>query len=376
MVEGGRPEAWGAAAPAATKDRPSPGGANSSASARLELRVGGMTCASCAAALEHGLSELEYVSAVEVDIERERVVVAGTSTVPEAEVRDRIRKLGYDVQRDSHDEKSSERGQIRALVWLGVAVVGVLIVSLLVTAAFGSYATGASLNRLKASFAEVSAVAFGLSFLFGVVVGFAPSTYAVLPAIMGYAVRSHAHGSRRAVAVAVPFVGGMVFADMLVGAAFGALGGVAVGFFSTRLPLWYAIATLALVGLALVNLKLWRPRLPRFVPRPATGAGAAFALGIPFGLLTCPACTPLLLPVALGAAVTGKAWYGALLVGAFAVGRGIPLVALSASTGVLERIRAATASRMWMERATALLCFGAAAYFIKQFFVMGGFGAL
>lgn len=52
--------------------------------------------------------------------------------------------------------------------------------------AASAYLVAEFLQRLNALFAEVSLAAIGLAALFGVVVAFAPSTYAMALAVMGY----------------------------------------------------------------------------------------------------------------------------------------------------------------------------------------------
>lgn len=65
-------------------------------------------------------------------------------------------------------------------------------------------------------------------------------------------------------------------------------------------------------------------------------AGGAFALRMPFGLMACPACTPLLMPLALGAAATAEPLHGATLLGVFGLGRGVPIVVLGTFTSALQ----------------------------------------
>ncbi len=104
---------------------------------------------------------------------------------------------------------------------------------------------------------------------------------------------------------------------MALGAAFALAGTQAIGFISSRLAVWYFVAVVVLLAMAAVNLRLWRPRLPAVAPRmrAAGTSGGVFMVGVPFGLMACPGCTPLLLPVALGAATAGNVFYGAALMG-------------------------------------------------------------
>lgn len=91
---------------------------------------------------------------------------------------------------------------------------------------------------------------------------------------------------------------------------------------------------MALVMWRCLRISLGLPqRSPGLVRRPRD----AFVLGMPFGLITCPACTPLLFPIAVGIAATGSPVYGAALMAAFAVGEGLPMVALGTAIGRLAR---------------------------------------
>lgn len=346
----------------------------------VEMAVYGMTCAGCATTLKLGLSQLQGVQRVDVDVAGNHIVVRGSAELNEQEIASRIEHLGYSLTPPASARASRPkfRSWLRpAALVAALALLGVLG-TLGFSAASDAYFRTGALERLNAVFSEISALTVGLALLFGLVVGFAPSTYAMAPAVMGYVTGARATSITQAAKLSASFVAGMVVIDMVVGGLFAVFGAAALSFFGERLPLWYALVIVVLVALALVNLKLWRPKLPSFVPQmnQRHTAGGAFALGLPFGLLTCPACTPLLLPVALGAAATGQAWYGAVLLGAFAVGRGIPLTVLGASTGLFEKMRGATRWVPWVERSVGILLLVGAIYFFNEFLMMGGFSAL
>lgn len=63
--------------------------------------------------------------------------------------------------------------------------------------------------------------------------------------------------------------------------------------------------------------------------------GGAFALGLPFGFSTCPACTPMTLPILAAAAATGSLWLGAALMFAFGLARGAPLLVAAVATDLV-----------------------------------------
>lgn len=344
----------------------------------VTLPVEGMTCEGCSTSVRRGLSRLDGVTHVEVDLEQDEVVLRGPSGRLDAEAaRRRVDELGYRVPAEPAEQRRDGlRWSLTELIVAAalVVVAGTLIFRLGVD----SYLGGGALAGVRDTFREVSALGVGLGFVFGVIMAFAPVTYAMAPAVMGYVTRARARSTGQAARLSGAFVAGIVSIDVLVGAAFAAGGAVAVTFFSSRLPLWYLLATVLLGGLALLILRLWRPRLPSFIPRmrePRSGAGA-FLLGMPFGLMACPGCTPLLLPVALGAAATGNVIYGAAVMGAFALGRGIPLALLGTFTGAFERGLGATRLVVWVERAVGLLLLLGATWFFVMFLRSGGFASL
>lgn len=343
----------------------------------LEVPVHGMTCDGCAAAVRVGLSGLDGVTDIDVDLAGGRAVLTGDPSRLDADAaRARVEALGYALELRAEVGAEESPGPSPRTVLIGLAVVLAVVGAgtLLFQQVFDRYLAAGSIQGLNATFAQISVASVGLALLFGVIVAFAPSSYAMAPAVMGYVTGSEAASTRTAARLSSAFVAGVIAVDMLVGAAFAAVGGAAMRFFTARLPLWYAIITVVLVALALVNLRVWRPRLPSFVPTlPARGgAGGAFLIGLPFGLMSCPSCTPLLLPVALGAAATGEPLYGAALMGAFGLGRGVPLAVLGTFTGAFRSGRAATRWVPWLEKAVGVLLLLGAAWFVWQFFLAGG----
>lgn len=344
----------------------------------VRVPVFGMTCQGCATGVRMSLEQLPAVQDVRVDLERNEVEVRGGGSLEEPTIRDAVAALGYQLEAPNDgdaDDRMSTRRWIAGLL----AIATVLVVG---TVAFreasAMYLVGDTITALIATFSDASAAALGLALLFGLVVAFAPSTYAIAPAVMGYVTNTEVESPKRASGLAAAFVGGMVVVDMVVGAVFAVGGAAAMRYFTARLPLWYAVATVVLVAMGLFSLKLWRPRLPSYVPRPRTPAGpmGAFLTGIPFGLMACPSCTPLLLPVALGAAATGEPLYGAALMGAFAIGRGVPLVALGTLSGATRTARGLARWVPTIERAVGVLALAAAGWFGWAFVDAGGFAAL
>jgi cytochrome c-type biogenesis protein len=332
---------------------------------QLRVPVYGMTCEGCASTVRTGLGDVAGVAGVEVHLDRNEALVTGEgSALDEEAVRGRVETMGFQLTPPAAPGPSRVRvAAIAAAVLAAVAfgAWGFQQVS-------GSTDLAAGAEQLRATFAAASPAAFVLAFALGVVVAFAPSSLAMTPAVIGYVTGSHTRSTGKALRVSAAFVVGVLVVDAAIGAA-AALGGrAAILALEERLALWFAVMVVALVALALVNLRVWRPRLPSVAPRlrggQAGGAPGAFLAGVPFGLLACPSCTPLLLPVLFGAVATGHAGYGAALVAAFGLGRGLPLVAAGTLVGGVHTAGALSRWVPKVEKAVGVLLLLGAAYFL------------
>jgi cytochrome c-type biogenesis protein len=207
---------------------------------------------------------------------------------------------------------------------------------------------GGALESLQ----SVSLLAFGVVFLAGFAMGLAPSSYALYPVIAGYVAGEEEGSARRGLLLSLAFVLGTATVDAALGALFGLIGGVVIEAVARYVVLWNgAVAALLLLfGLALLRvLKVKWPVL-RMTWRRAHSIPGAYALGIPFGLTACPACTPMVLPMLGAAAATGTWWFGALLMFIFGLARGLPLLVVGTSAGWFARLKSATT---WMPRLQA-----------------------
>lgn len=342
------------------------------------IPVAGMTCAGCAENVHVALSQVAGVGRVEVDVNRGEARVhhaADGPAVDDADLRAAVERIGYAAARPSPAPAA-------ASWWKPAATVGVVVVGLaLGVVAFRSvneaYTAAGTLQQLNAFFGEMSLAAFGMALVIGLVVAFAPSSLAMAPAIMGYISTTEAGSPRRAAGLSALFLAGMLLTTMTVGALF-ALGGRAVmRTVTANLPVWYGVVAVVLVAMALMLLGVWRPRLAGYRPSaPSRGgrgrAGGAFVLGVPFGLMACPSCTPLLLPLALGAAATANPLYGAGLLGVFALGRGVPMIVLGTFTGTLQAGGRLARGAAVVQRLVGVLLLVAAGWFAVSALTFSG----
>ncbi len=202
----------------------------------------------------------------------------------------------------------------------------------------------------------------------GVFIGLTPGAYLAGPAVLGYL--HVGNDSRRGVLIgrAGAYVIGAAIPTALFGLLVGFFGDVVLIAVGERIVLWYLLVVVvtAINGLLLTGLVV--ARLPSFLPkpRPIGSARGAFLLGLPLGLAACPACTPLLFPIASVAAVSGGPLYGAVLLLLFGLGRGVPILVGAASLAALQKLRAAIPFGMSVQRIAGGLLLATAAFYLLQ----------
>lgn len=223
----------------------------------------------------------------------------------------------------------------------------------------------------------LTASAIGLMALTGLIVGLAPSSYPLLAVGAGFATGTTVEGPAtrsRAVLLASGFVLGIALIDAAVGALFGLLGFAVLRVLAgLMIPVYFALSLLLLLmALALLRVITIDLRILYATPKPVGGFWRAVVLGVPFGLSTCPACTPLILPVMLAAAASADAMMGAVLLFIFGIARGIPIIAVGAAADLLPRMLPASLWMRRIERAAGILLLLASAAFGYQAAVYAG----
>lgn len=215
---------------------------------------------------------------------------------------------------------------------------------------------------------HVSPAAFGVVFLAGLAMGLAPSSYALYPVIAGYVAGEEDGSARRGLILSLAFVLGTASVDAALGALFGLIGSAVIEAVAGYAVLWNVVVGALLAGFGLALLRVLRVRWPvlRMTWRRAHTVPGAYALGVPFGLTACPACTPMVLPMLGAAAATGTWWFGALLMFVFGMARGLPLLLVGVSAGGFAKLRSATAWVPRLQAAAGWLLLLGGAYFIFE----------
>lgn len=214
----------------------------------------------------------------------------------------------------------------------------------------------------------ISLVAFGIVFVAGLTMGLAPSSYALYPVIAGFVAGDEERSTGRGFLLSFAFVLGTATVDAALGALFGLVGGIVIEAVARYVVVWNVIAALLLVTLGLVLLRVFTVTWPvlSMTWRKTHSVPGAYALGIPFGLTACPACTPMILPMLAAAAATGTWWFGALLMFVFGVARGLPLLVVGTSAGLFTRFRGISRWAPKLQSIAGWLLVIAGMYFLAQ----------
>lgn len=202
--------------------------------------------------------------------------------------------------------------------------------------------------------------------------GLAPSSLPVASVVAGYVGgqvrKGEDNGPRKGLLLSAGFILGMATVDAAIGVLVGFLGFATIRILTGSLAITNLILAALLVVLGLALLRKIHIVVPVLQPtaRRVDTFGAAYLLGIPFGLSVCPACTPMILPILGAAAVSGSPWLGGVLLFVFGLARGIPLLIVGAAT---ETIKSVPRFMTWVpriERAGGILLLVAAVYFLYQ----------
>lgn len=204
---------------------------------------------------------------------------------------------------------------------------------------------------------QISLWAYLLVTLGGVASAISPCYVPVLTMFGGYVGGYASTNKTGGFRLALLFVLGNAVTLAAAGAVSAVIGKSALQIFSGyQLDRWIPGIVGLLMGLQLLGiLKLKMPVMPifRWARQPSTRLGS-FALGLPFGLVVTPCTIPVFFAVVSFVALQGSVLHGALLMVAYAIGRGIILTAVAVSVGFLKAFNIARSSQ-YLERASGIL---------------------
>lgn len=191
-------------------------------------------------------------------------------------------------------------------------------------------------DSLQQAVQNAGVAALVVSFLAGFVFSFNPVALASIPVSLAYVTKARA--PHQALVFGAMFIAGMVLTHVVLGAAAGLGGEGAQSLLGRQWGLvlgpWLILMGLMWPGWVRFPIKGLSFRAKR-----ATGSWGAFVLGVPFAIAVCPVCTPALIVLLGVVAGVGSAAWGAALLGAFALGRAVPIALGAGAMGWLEHAR-------------------------------------
>ena len=233
-------------------------------------------------------------------------------------------------------------------------------------------------ESLLQNIGDLTPTSVALVALAGLIIGVAPSSFPLIAVAGGLGARDGTAATSvsrlRGFCLAAGFGLGITTVDAVLGGLFGYAGFAVLRVLNSAMAWVYGLLTVILV---LTALTLWRVihlKIPVLRPsaRTAQSFGRAFVLGLPFGLSTCSAGTPLLLPVVVAATSWAEPIKGAVLMGSFGLARSIPLVAAGVAASSLAHWPGASPVMRWTERSGGGLLMAAAAWFAWQTAIYAG----
>ncbi len=175
---------------------------------------------------------------------------------------------------------------------------------------------------------NLSGLQAAAAFLGGLASFFSPCVYPLIPVIISY---SSGVGSswRTALYSSILYVLGLAITMVVVGVGVTVLAGVFLS--AGYLSIASSIIMIVFGSMLLIPGFWYRFGLGRYVNVPknrVAGPLGAFAIGLTFGFSWIPCVSPIYLSIVSLATVEGNALYAAVLMLSYALGMGLPLIAL------------------------------------------------
>jgi cytochrome c-type biogenesis protein len=178
-------------------------------------------------------------------------------------------------------------------------------------------------------------LAYGASYLGGVIATASPCILASIPLVIGF-VGGYAGGNKKqAFSYSLTFVVGLALVMSILGAIAALMGTM----FGQVGAYWYFVVGVILIVMGLqlagvIHLKMGGAS-QKFLPK-RTGLVGALILGMLFGLVLSPCASPVLAVILTLAAVQGEVAYGSSLLFSYALGQGTLIIVAGTFTGVIE----------------------------------------
>ena len=215
---------------------------------------------------------------------------------------------------------------------------------------------------IQGGLAAGGVLAVPIAFAGGVVMGLNPCCVALYPAAAASCCAGACHEPQRpALSRALLFVLGTASAMTILG-TIAALAGESMSGLGGWVP--YAVAVVPIVmGIALLGG--FRVRLPTKVTGwTSNGLTGAFLTGLLLSLVISPCGTPVLAAILSFAAYRGSPAFGALLLFAYGVGNGLPLLIVGTAAGEATKRLQRLGWTQWVNRGAGVAMLGLGAYLL------------
>jgi cytochrome c biogenesis protein CcdA len=126
---------------------------------------------------------------------------------------------------------------------------------------------------------------------------------------------------------------------------------------------WGYVTLAVVVGVAGVVMVARPAATCRVLARPPTGAPGAFLLGVPLGIINCPACAGVITGVAVSSGVLGSTAYSVAVMTALGVGHTVTLLVVSRLSATTMR---PLLGSLGLQRLGGVLLLGVAGFFVFQ----------
>lgn len=212
---------------------------------------------------------------------------------------------------------------------------------------------------------HLSALAYLLVFIGGVLTSIGPCNLSMVPVIMAYVGGQHGLTRRKGFWLSSFFTLGSSVTFMLLGVLAAGVGGLFGA--ESKILRWAVALVCFLIGLHLLGaLRLSLDFLARFQPRrvAVTGLIGAFLLGLIIGLAGSSCATPVLVAILSIVMAKGKLAYGASLLFVYGLGRGVPIVLAGTFTGIMKALPAMERWSSAMEKASGVVLLLVGLYFV------------
>jgi cytochrome c-type biogenesis protein len=212
---------------------------------------------------------------------------------------------------------------------------------------------------------ELSALAYLLVFLGGVLTSIGPCNLSMVPVVIAYVGGQHDLTRTKGFWLSTFFTLGSSVTFMLLGVVAATVGGL----FGTESKIlhWFVALVCFTIGLSLLGaLKVNFDFMARLQPKrvAVTGLIGAFLLGLAVGLAGSQCATPVLVAILSIVMAKGKLAYGASLLFAYGLGRGVPIILAGTFTGVVKALPAMERWTRWMEKSAGIVLIAVGLYFV------------